>query len=181
MELQQIYQKTIRFAARRHAEEGQNLPDSIIPYSVHLSNVAMEIMIAGTKTKGFDTCLAVQVALLHDTLEDTDATAIELEVEFSKRVAVGVQALTKDKYLPKEDQMIECLNRLKELPAEIRAVKLADRITNLQVPPPSWSKEKIKGYLEESELILAELKGSNRYLEKRMKREMIKYKGYTKY
>ncbi|MFT3752739.1 MAG: hypothetical protein QM800_07635 [Paludibacter sp.] len=181
MELQAIYQIAIRFAARKHAERGQTLPDSIIPYSVHLSNVAMEILVAGTKTKGFDTCLAVQVALLHDTLEDTFTSALELECEFSRKVSVGVQALTKNKWLPKEEQMKDCLNRLKELPAEIQAVKLADRITNLQVPPPSWSKAKIKDYLNESELILAELKGSNSYLERRMKREMKIYSKYARY
>ena len=181
MKLQEVYQRSIRFAARRHAERGQTLPDSIIPYSVHLSNVAMEILIAGTKTKGFDSCLAVQVALLHDTLEDTHTSSIELEVEFSRAVAVGVHALTKNKYLPKEVQMKECLGRLKELPVEIRAVKLADRITNLQVPPPSWTKDKIRNYLDESELILSELKGSNAYLEKRMKSEMKKYSKFARY
>ncbi len=180
MELQEVYQKAIRFAARKHAERGQTLPDSIIPYSVHLSNVAMEILVAGTRTKGFDICLAVQVALLHDTLEDTDTRFEELEGEFNRMVAIGVQALTKNKDLPKEEQMTECLGRLKEQPVEIRAVKLSDRITNLQVPPPSWSKEKIESYLEESELILAGLKGCNAYLEKRMKGEMKKYSQYAK-
>ncbi len=181
MELQKVYQRAISFAAEKHARRGQTLPDSIIPYSVHLSNVAMEILIAGSKTKGFDTILAVQVALLHDLLEDTYTSAIELEVEFSKRVSVGVQALTKDKYLSREIQMKDCLNRLKELPAEIKAVKLADRITNLQYPPFSWTKERKKNYLVEAELILAELAGCNRYLERRMKREIKQYRKYARY
>ena len=58
MEIQDVYQTAIRYAAEKHAVLNQTLPDSIIPYAVHLSNVAMEILVAASYSKDFDTVLA---------------------------------------------------------------------------------------------------------------------------
>ena len=69
-EIQTAYQETLLYAAGRHALRNQTLPDSDIPYVVHLSDVCMEILIAGQYTENFDLELAVRVALLHDVLEE---------------------------------------------------------------------------------------------------------------
>jgi guanosine-3',5'-bis(diphosphate) 3'-pyrophosphohydrolase len=74
----------------------RTLPASQIPYVVHLSNVAMEILFAAQHTPGFNTALALQVALLHDVIEDTATTLLELEQQFGTEVAAGVLALTKN-------------------------------------------------------------------------------------
>ncbi|WP_435525875.1 hypothetical protein [Chryseobacterium indoltheticum] len=55
------------------------------------------------------------------------------------------------------------------------AVKLADRITNLQRPPHFWSAEKIKKYKEEAITILNELNGGNEYLENRLREKIKNY------
>lgn len=178
MDIQSVYQKAIRFAAEKHAELQQTLPDSIIPYAVHLSNVAMEILVAVSDTEEFNTELAIQVALLHDILEDTHVTFEELANEFGGNVATGVLALTKENSLPKNQQMPDSLSRIKLCVPEVRAVKLADRITNLQKPPISWTTEKKLKYLNEASLILKELKGTNKYLENRMELKMKEYKTY---
>jgi len=179
MEIQDVYQIAIRYAAEKHAVLQQTLPDSIIPYAVHLSNVAMEILVAASHSKNFDTEFAIQVALLHDVLEDTAVTAEELKTDFGIEVTTGVLALTKNKSLPKEQQMIDCLQRLKTCVSEVRAVKLADRITNLQTPPKSWTIEKRLNYLREGELILKEMRGTNEYLEKRLELKIEEYRGYV--
>jgi guanosine-3',5'-bis(diphosphate) 3'-pyrophosphohydrolase len=178
MEIQDTYQKAIRYAAEKHAELQQTLPDSIIPYAVHLSNVAMEILVAASHTKEFDTELAIQVALLHDILEDTHVTFEELAKEFGSDVATSVLALTKREFIPKDQQMPDSLSRIKLCTPEVRAVKLADRITNLQKPPMSWSTEKKQKYLNEASLILRELTGTNEYLENRMEIKIEAYKEY---
>ena len=67
MDIQTHYQAAIKFASAKHAEKGQKVPGTNLPYDVHISNVAMEILIAGSNTPDFDTAFAVQVALLHDT------------------------------------------------------------------------------------------------------------------
>jgi len=178
MVIQDTYQKALRYAAEKHALLQQTLPDSIIPYAVHLSNVAMEILVATTYSKNFDTKFAIQVALLLDVLEDTAVTAEELSNLFGSEVTAGVQALTKNTDLPHEEQMKDSLMRIKNCVREVGAVKLADRITNLQEPPLSWSMEKKQNYLHEAELILKELRGTNEYLEKRLEIKIEKYREY---
>ena len=48
--------------------------------------------------------IALQVALLHDVLEDTDTNYEELKTVIGSDVAIAVQCLTKDKEMPKEKQ-----------------------------------------------------------------------------
>jgi (p)ppGpp synthase/HD superfamily hydrolase len=176
--LQTLYQNAIKFAAKKHADQNQVILGTNLPYVIHLSNVAMEIIIASQKTKEFDAKFAVQVALLHDTLEDTATTFEELTEEFDEEIAQAVLALTKNSEISKEQRMNDSLERIKKLSKEVGAVKLADRITNLQTPPKSWSLEKIKEYQKEASQILYELKGSNEYLEKRLSEKIIKYSKY---
>lgn len=177
-DIQTIYQSAILFAGGRHARLNQTLPDSQIPYTVHLSNVCMEILIADRHTENFNLKLAVQTALLHDVLEDTETTSLEIEEHFGGLVTFCVQSLTKDKKLPKAEQIVDSLRRIKECPKEIWAVKLADRITNMQKPPSSWQTEKILQYHEEANLILAELKDGNQYLANRLEKKIGEYASY---
>lgn len=173
MDTQTLYQKTILFAAEKH--KTQKVPGTDLTYLVHLSDVAMEILIASNNTAGMDLSFAVQLALLHDTIEDTETTFEEIENNFGSKVASGVKALTKDTSLPKRDSMIDSLIRIKLQPKEVWAVKLADRITNLQKPPGHWNNEKKLIYLKEAELILNELSEGNIFLAERLR---IKIKNY---
>ncbi|MEZ0128824.1 HD domain-containing protein [Flavobacterium sp. LBUM151] len=178
MELQSIYQKTIKFAAKKHADKNQVIPGTNLPYVVHLSNVAMEIIFASQETKEFKTAFAIQVALLHDILEDTETTFEEIVSEFDEEIAQAVLALTKNAKISKEERMMDSLTRIKKLPKEVWAVKLADRITNLQVPPENWSLEKIQEYQKQALQILDSLKGGNIYLEKRLAERIQNYLQY---
>ncbi|MBB6498811.1 HD domain-containing protein [Pedobacter cryoconitis] len=178
MSTQTIYQKTIKFATLKHLEKAQTIPGTNMPYVVHLSNVAMEILIAAQHSADFDLDFAVQLALLHDTLEDTSTTLEELTERFSLEISEGVLALTKDDDLPAEEKMRDSLNRIKKQRTEVWAVKLADRITNLQVPPMHWDQQKKKKYREEAKVILETLKGGNSYLEKRLAGKIEEYESY---
>jgi guanosine-3',5'-bis(diphosphate) 3'-pyrophosphohydrolase len=171
--MQSIYQETILFAAERHGE--QKIPGGDVPYIVHVSNVCMEVLFAATQTENFNLTLAVQAALLHDVLEDTQTAETELEGKFGKVVADGVKALTKNESLPKDQQMSDSLRRIKLQPQEIWAVKLADRITNLQPPPACWSREKVLNYKKDAVLIYETLKEGNPYLADRLKLEIERY------
>ena len=175
MQIQSLYQKAIKFAAAKHAAQNQTIPGTNLPYVVHLSNVAMEILIASFHSENFDLGFAVQVALLHDTLEDTSTTFEELETKFGVEIAKGVLALTKNEKLPKEEQIKDCLKRIKLLQSEVWAVKLADRITNLQPPPPHWSKERKINYRDEARLIVSELRDGNEYLARRLEEKIEEY------
>lgn len=177
-ETQKLYQEAIGFAALKHLKKNQVVPGTNLPYVVHLSNVAMEIFLAAINSVDFNLNLAIQASLLHDVVEDTETTYDEVEKHFGASVAQAVLALSKDIELPERERMADSIKRIKRLPREVWSVKLADRISNLQSPPVTWSREKIKEYSAESELILTELGEGNSYLAKRLKEEITQYKVY---
>lgn len=173
---QESYITAFRFAAEKHKE--QKVPDTDWSYLAHLSMVAMEVMAALNHEVHMDGDLAVQAAILHDTIEDTDATYDELESEFGQSVADGVLALTKDKTLETSEQMQDSLGRIKRQPKEIWMVKMADRITNLPPPPSYWTTEKTQKYMEQAQLILDELRSGSAYLAKRLDEKIMNYRSY---
>lgn len=177
-EVQSSYQNAIKYATYKHMQKRQKVKGTKLPYVVHLSNVVMEVMVAAQNTTDFDLNFAVQVAILHDTIEDTSTTYKEIEENFGTEVAIGVMALTKNEELPRDSHVADSLNRIKKLRKEVWAVKLADRITNLQPPPNNWSRQKRLKYLEDAKLILEELKEGNEYLADRLGSEIEKYKKY---
>ena len=134
---QESYIKAYIFAA--HAHQGQKFPGTNIPYIMHLSFVSMEIIAALNAEKKHDGDLAIQCAILHDTIEDTHITFEQIKTEFGESVANGVLALTKNNSIEKHLQMADSLRRIKEQPASIWMVKLADRISNFQAPPHYWN------------------------------------------
>ena len=166
MIIQSIYQDAIKFAAIKH--NGQVVPGTDMPYLVHLSNVAMEILVAAPYTEDFDLSFAIAVALLHDTIEDTDTSMEDIATAFSISISHAVSALTKDTKLPKEERIPDSLRRIQLQPKEVWAVKLADRITNLQLAPAHWDSAKKEAYKNDAILILQMLKGGNAYLEQRL-------------
>lgn len=175
-DIQTLYQETIRFAAEKHGS--QKVKGTKLPYIIHLSNVTMEIFMAARKTHGFDLGYALQVALLHDTLEDTPTTRAELETVFGKDITDAVWAMTKDPRLLEDYRLSDSLAKIRKCPREVWAVKLADRITNLQAPPKSWSKGHKREYLYDSQQILDALSGGNEYLEKRLASKIEAYQKF---
>jgi len=175
---QTLYQTAIKFATLKHVAINQKVPGTELPYVVHLSNVAMEVLMANANTENFNVALAIQAALLHDTIEDTDTTFAEVEENFGTAVANAVMALTKNESLPKEEQMMDSLQRIKNLPHEVWAVKIADRITNLQAPPSHWDNAKKKKYRAEAQIILDELASGNVFLADRLQGLIEDYRKY---
>lgn len=176
------YKKAWDFATRVHEGQSYGSPkkDKRIPYINHIASVAMEVIHAlPSTTVQDDANLAVQCALLHDTIEDTDTTYQDIEKHFGKAVADGVQALTKNEELPsKQVQMEDSLLRIQQQPKAIWLVKLADRITNLSEPPYYWDSAKKKAYQKEAKLILDTLGLANRLLAKRLQEKIEEYNNY---
>jgi (p)ppGpp synthase/HD superfamily hydrolase len=173
---QDKYIETFRFAAEKH--NGQVFPGTDWPYLVHISMVSMEIIAALNHEPDLNGDLALQVAILHDIIEDTDTTYNELQLKFGQKVADGVLSLTKDKSIEKHDQMFDSLRRIKMQSQEIWMVKLADRITNLQPPPSHWNNAKKTKYLKQAGLIYDELNDASDYLSKRLEEKTSIYQGY---
>lgn len=155
------WQEAWHFAAEAH--HGQLFPGSQLPYAVHVATVAAEVGYAiarrlqiGQPVAQPD--LAIQVALLHDVVEDTAVKLEQLRARFGDAVAEGVSAVSKDPAVgDKQAQMRDSLARIRTQPPEVWMVKLADRITNLQAPPHYWTPEKIRAYRAEAVEIHAQL------------------------
>ena len=169
------------FAAAAH--NGQLVPGTDLPYIVHLDQVCMEIFTAISVAPVADPDLAVQCALLHDTLEDTAVTPEEIETAFGSAVSEGVMALSIDESigagLEKFDQrwlqLEDYLARILRQPREIWMVKMADRITNLQPPPPHWTAAMIDRYRKGALLILDKLGSSSSFLGRRLEGKIERY------
>ncbi|MCP5367395.1 MAG: bifunctional (p)ppGpp synthetase/guanosine-3',5'-bis(diphosphate) 3'-pyrophosphohydrolase [Hyphomicrobiales bacterium] len=172
------YQQAWTFAAEAH--RGQKVPGSHLPYLVHVAGVAMEVISALRHETVAAPDLAVQCALLHDTVEDTDVTVADLERRFGPAVAAGVAALSKRGDLPKAEAMGDSLARIAAQPHEVWMVKLADRITNLQPPPAHWTADKCAAYRREAQQIHAALAAASRHLARRLAARIEAYAAYCR-
>jgi (p)ppGpp synthase/HD superfamily hydrolase len=150
-----------------------------IEYLNHIGSVAFEVLAATAIDRNLNAGLAIKCAMLHDTLEDTALAFADLEKQFGVDVANGVMALTKDSNIPdKRAKMLDSLKRIKQQPKEIWAVKMADRICNLNAPPFYWDNGKKQEYLNEAWLIHGELQEGCKYLADRLAAKIKDYKKF---
>jgi (p)ppGpp synthase/HD superfamily hydrolase len=174
---QDTYLSAFRFAAEAH--RGQYVPGTAdLPYITHISCVCMEVIAALQAESGLDGNFALQCALLHDVLEDTDVTFDRIRTQFGEKTAWGVEALSKNAELDKSVQMVDSLGRIQRQPREIWMVKMADRITNLQSPPREWSQLKIENYYQEAIEIHRTLSPASLFLASRLAKKIEKYKEF---
>lgn len=124
-----MVRKAYEFSARAH--EGQ-MRQSGEPYVKH------PVAVAGVLTSLKTDVTAVVAALLHDTLEDTVATADELQREFGKEVVHlvdGVTKIGKITFKSSEEKQAENFRKMVlSMADDIRVViiKLADRLHNMR-------------------------------------------------
>src|SRR5690242_591707 len=118
---QDHYIRAYRFAADAH--QGQLVPGTDISYIMHLSIVSMEVIAALHREPGHEEDLAVQCALLHDVMEDTDTTYAQVVETFGTRVGDGVNALSKNPDLERSLQMADSLRRIRQQPKAVWMVK----------------------------------------------------------
>ena len=147
-----LLSEAILFAEKKHDGQKMKFPEDV-PYSAHVFGVTMIAAKYGLTLKDVDMNLLLCATVLHDTLEDTQTTHKELENLFGKQIADGVFALTKNKDLPKEKQMVDCIEKIKKQPKEIAIAKMADRMFNIRCRVSSWTKEKQEHYKQEAEFI----------------------------
>jgi RelA/SpoT family (p)ppGpp synthetase len=117
------------YAMRAHGEQKRASGD---PYISHPLEVAAIL----TNLKLDDATIAA--ALLHDTIEDTDATRVEIDRLFGPEIGLLVEGLTKLKRLElvsKEAKQAENLRKLLLAIADdvrVLLIKLADRLHNMR-------------------------------------------------
>lgn len=170
-DLQHLYNQAWLFAS--HAHIGQKMKASDLPYATHVAMVANELLCADRHSAVGNLAIALPAALLHDVIEDTEITQEALAEAFGTDVASTVACLSKNLIVPfSYERYFQAIASHSD---EAAAIKLCDRITNLQSAPPTWTLAKRASYLEESTQILAALGHANEYLKLRLNDAMARY------
>lgn len=133
---------TVNYAADRHSQQRRK-GGTQEPYINHLIEVAH---LLATVAKVQDTYI-LSAAILHDVIEDTNATLQEVSDLFGSQVAEWVAALTDDKTLPKDERKRQVLMHLPNADEAVRLIKLADLCSNVASVPDGWEPERIEAYL----------------------------------
>jgi len=157
---------TVSFSAEKHRTQKRKDADES-PYINHPIAVAKLLSQVG-KVSDLPT---LKAALLHDTIEDTDTTADELEKKFGIEVSELVMEVTDDKNLPKAERKRLQVEHSSELTKRAKMIKIADKTCNIlditHSPPTSWSLERRVEYLHWADKVVAGCRGVNERLERR--------------
>lgn len=152
-----------RFAAEKHAHQKRK-GDLGEPYINHLLEVA-ELIAASSEVLDAELIMA---GFLHDTVEDTSVTQLQLEKLFGSDVAGLVAEVTDDKALPKETRKQLQVQNAHNKSERAQTLKLADKISNLRSilasPPAGWSLERKQQYFEWAKQVVSCLNTPNRFL-----------------
>jgi (p)ppGpp synthase/HD superfamily hydrolase len=152
------------YAARQHIAQRRK-GERAEPYINHLTEVAALLADA---TDGEDVVLLMG-GLLHDTLEDTDATYEDLVDRFGPEVAALVAEVTDDKSLPKEERKRLQIEKTAAKSRRARLLKLADKTSNLRSlvasPPAGWSQARLADYVVWAYDVVRSCRGLNPRLE----------------
>jgi (p)ppGpp synthase/HD superfamily hydrolase len=158
--------KAIHFAAEKHKAQRRKDTEAS-PYINHPIQVTEILWRLGNV---HDTPLLL-ASILHDTLEDTDATPDEIKEMFGQEVLALVLEVTDDKSLPKEVRKQRQVETTPHKSPRAKLLKLADKISNVQdiihTPPKDWSLERRQEYVLWSERVVNGLRGVNEKLESR--------------
>lgn len=117
--------KAISFANEKHADscrKGTQMPYIIHPlevmHNLYLMNASKALMAAG---------------VLHDVVEDTEATLEDIEENFGKEIQELVKSHTEqNKNLPWEERKIKAMEEERILPKEMQMLALADKLSNIR-------------------------------------------------
>ena len=156
----------LRFAANKHRDQRRKGSHKA-PYINHPIEVASLLATCG----GITDVAVLQAAILHDTIEDTDTTAEELEREFGPDVTALVLEMTDDMSMPSADRKRHQALRAPGLSTRAKCIKLADKIANVgdigSQPPPDWSLERRRTYFAWTAEVIHGCRGVNEGLERR--------------
>lgn len=156
--------RATHFAAEKH--RGQRRKDADrTPYINHPIMVVNLLANVG-RIVDIET---LQAGMLHDTIEDTETTADELEEHFGFEVRSLVLEVTDDKRLEKPERKRLQIEHAPHMTPKAKCIKIADKIANLtdllNAPPAKWPEERIRQYFTWSRQVVDGCRGHNHFLE----------------
>jgi len=156
--------KALKFASIKHKDQRRKDADAS-PYINHPIDLATILCNEGNVTD----IEVIVGALLHDTVEDTQTTPEELEIEFGRAIRNIVMDVTDDKALPKAERKLKQIEHAASACDKAKLVKLADKVSNLRdiisTPPKDWSIERKQEYFDWSKCVIDQIRGTNIALE----------------
>src|SRR3954470_3539928 len=143
-----LIERAFVFSCERHADQRRHSGEDFIVHPVGVAKIC-----AGMRLDTATLC----AALLHDTVEDTSASLVEVRDEFGEEIATlvdGVTKLTGITFQSRDDRQAENYRKMiVAMASDVRVIliKLADRLHNMRTigaMPKQKQQEKAKETLE---------------------------------
>lgn len=154
--------KAAVFAAEKHRYQRRKGFNQI-PYINHPLKVADLLIQCGEISSNL-----IVASLLHDVIEDTDATEAEITDLFNLEIAKLVEEVSDNKELPYTTRKELQVKKAPGLSHNAKLIKIADKICNIRdflVYPVDWSPERKLAYLDWAKLVAAGCRGLNQKLD----------------
>ena len=168
--------KATQFAALKHCD--QRRKDGKTPYIIHPISVAMILSEIGS----IEDLEILSAALLHDTLEDTDTSAHELDKIFGSRVRIIVEELTDNDMLTFSQRKQMQIDNAPYLSKDATLVRIADKISNvsdvIENPPPEWNQKRCNKYVDWAEAVMNNCQKVNQDLENHFFELLTEYRKF---
>lgn len=144
----EVVTKAYQFALKAHQGQKRVSGEDYICHPLQVAIIISNMLLD---------CDTIAAGILHDTVEDTDITFHDLEIQFGKNVALmvdGVTKLGKIQFNTQEEAQIENLRKMFMSTARdlrVMLIKLADRLHNMRtmdVMPDYKRRQKSKETIE---------------------------------
>jgi guanosine-3',5'-bis(diphosphate) 3'-pyrophosphohydrolase len=155
--------KAAVYAAEKHVYQRRKGFNQV-PYINHPLKVSQLLSQCGETDENL-----LIAAILHDVIEDTDATREEISAEFGNEVGDLVLEVTDDKELPYAIRKELQVKGAPTLSEKAKKLKIADKICNIRDIlnyPLDWSTERRLSYLEWSQDVVEGCRGVSTELER---------------
>lgn len=156
--------KALSFAAVQHQYQRRGGYEQL-PYINHLIKVTEALIQIGNE-KEESILLA---SILHDIIEDTNVTPLQLTDKFGPQVSAIVSELTDDMSLPYPDRKQLQVDRATKLSLAARKIRIADKASNMQdlmAYPVDWPMDKKQAYVLNAIQVVDQIRGTNQDLER---------------
>jgi guanosine-3',5'-bis(diphosphate) 3'-pyrophosphohydrolase len=159
-----LLMEALAFSAHKHRNQRRKDVDAS-PYINHPIALARVLAVEG----GVSDHKTLAVAILHDTLEDTETTYEELKERFGRAIAQAVLEVSDDKSLSKADRKRLQVEHAAHLSRRARLVKLADKTCNVRdmasQPPHGWDLARRREYFDWAKQVVEQIRGTHERLE----------------
>ena len=148
--------RALLFAAERHRDQRRR-DQRATPYINH--PIAVAHLLASEA--GIEDIVVLQAAVLHDVLEDSPTSYLELVDQFGPLVADVVREVTDDTTLPREQRKALQVQRAPSRSPDAAVIKVADKTVNLRdivrTPPVDWTVQRRLDYFDWAKLVVEAL------------------------